>query len=125
MLLLIDSDDRVSPNYIEKIIKKINEEEFDYCYISWKSDNNEYVIKEEPLDWNHCVWNCIYKKSTIGNERFNENFNLDEDGDFNKRVRKGKRTNILDILYLYSWQERDDSLSSLYASGKIKFRRDE
>ncbi len=124
-IAFIDSDDRVSPNYIEKIIKKINEEEFDYCYISWKSDNNEYVIKEEPLDWNHCVWNCIYKKSTIGNERFNENFNLDEDGDFNKRVRKGKRTNILDILYLYSWQERDDSLSSLYASGKIKFRRDE
>ena len=121
----IDSDDLVTSDYIEKIINKINSEDFDYCYISWKTDSNEYIIKDEPLPWNSCVWNCIYKKSLIGIERFNENLNINEDGDFNNRVRKGKRTNIEDVLYIYNWNERDDSLTSLYLKGLLKLEKDE
>ncbi|MBR2828593.1 MAG: glycosyltransferase [Bacilli bacterium] len=120
-ITFIDSDDLVESNYIEKIINKIDTEDFDYCYISWKTKNCEYIIKEEPPEWNCCVWNCIYKKDIIGNERFNENYNLSEDKDFNIRVRKGKRTNIEDILYIYNWKERENSLSSLCAKGIINF----
>ena len=122
-IVFIDSDDKITNNYIDKIINKIDTEKFDYCYFGWKTREHEYIIKEEPLEWNHCVWDCIYSRELIGNERFNEDYNLNEDGDFNNRVRKGKRTNILDILYLYSWQEREDSISGLYSSGKIKFNR--
>jgi len=124
-IAFIDSDDLITDNYVETILNKINSEDFDYCYISWKCNDHEYIIKDEPLDWNHSVWNCIYKRDIIGNERFNENFNLNEDGDFNKRVRKGKKANIEDVLYIYSFKEREDSLSSLYSNGKIKFKRDE
>lgn len=123
-ITFIDSDDLVESNYIEKIINKINKEDFDYCYISWKTKDSVYIIKEEPPEWNCCVWNCIYKKEIIGKERFNENYNLSEDKDFNIRVRKGKRTNIEDILYIYSWKEREDSLSSLCAKGIINFTKE-
>ena len=124
-ITFIDSDDQVTSDYIEKIMNKINSEDFDYCYISWKTNDSIYIIKDEPPEWNHCVWNCIYKKDLIGNERFNENYNLDEDGDFNIRVRKGKKANIEDVLYIYSWKERDDCISNLIATGRLKYRRDE
>ena len=123
-IAFIDSDDQVTNYYIEKVMNKINSEDFEYCYISWKTKDSEHVITDEPPEWNHCVWNCIYKKELIGNERFNENYNLDEDGDFNNRVRKGKRANIEDILYIYSWKERDDCISNLIATGRMKYRRD-
>ena len=121
----IDSDDMVTNDYIEKILKKIDEEAFDYCYFGWRSGDKTYLIEEEPLEWNHSVWNCIYKKDMIGKERFNENYNIDEDGDFNDRVRKGKRANIMDILYIYAFEERSDSISSLYSQGKIGFKKNE
>ena len=31
----VDSDDLVADNYVEKIIEKINEDHFDYCYFGW------------------------------------------------------------------------------------------
>lgn len=99
-ILFIDSDDIITKNYIEVILNKLNED-FDYCYISWKSDFAVITIKDKPPEWNCCVWNCIYKKDLIGNERFNPNLIIAEDYDFNKRVRKGKYTSIQDIIYIY------------------------
>lgn len=120
-ITFIDSDDLVTDNYVKSILEKIEKEDFDYCYFGWKCGESNYLIDDEPLDWNHSVWNCIYKKEIIGNERFDERYNIDEDGNFNERVRKGKKANLLDILYIYSWQERSDSISSLYSQGKIGF----
>ena len=123
-ITFIDSDDMISNDYIKVIIDKIDKEHFDYCYFGWQTKNNKYIIEEEPPKWNHCIWNCIYKRDIIGDNKFNEDYNLDEDGDFNNRVRKGKRSNILDILYTYSFLEREDSISSLYKNGIIDFHKD-
>lgn len=102
-ILFIDSDDTIANNYIEIIKKKIEQDSnnFDYCYFSWSSQYNTIIINDEPPEWNGCVWNCIYKKELIGNERFNPNMQIAEDYDFNKRVRRGKRGNINNILYFY------------------------
>lgn len=99
-ILFIDSDDMIAMNYIKVITNKLKED-FDYCYLSWKSDFALIVIKDKPPIWNCCVWNCIYKKELIGNERFNPNLIIAEDYDFNKRVQKGKYTSIQDIIYIY------------------------
>ena len=117
-IVFIDSDDLVSENYIEKIINKIHNSSFDYCYYGWATNNASIVIYEEPLEWNTCVWNCIYKRETIGNNRFDPNINIGEDKYFNELVRKGKRENILDILYYYNWG-RPNSVSVLFSEGKI------
>lgn len=107
-IAFVDSDDMVSPDYIEKILTK-TKEEWNYCYISWRTKNQKFIIRKEPPSWNCCVWNCIYKRELIGNERFNPELRIAEDYDFNKRVRKGKRANIKDILYIYD-MERPNSL---------------
>lgn len=97
----IDIDDLISNDYISTILEKIKEE-WDYCFISWKTSSNTIIIKDNPPNWNCCVWNCIYKKEIIGNERFNPNLRIAEDYDFNIRVRKGKKANIEKVLYYYN-----------------------
>lgn len=100
-ITFIDSDDTISDDYIETILKK-TKEEWDYCLFSWQTNYNKIIIKDEPPKWNCCVWNCIYKKELIGKERFNPKLIIAEDFDFNKRVRKGKKANIEKILYFYN-----------------------
>lgn len=101
-ICFIDSDDIVEPDYVDTILTKIDSEDFDYCYYSWQSPYHTIIISNEPPEWNCCVWNCVYKKDIIGNERFNPELKIAEDYDFNKRVRKGKRANITKVLYYYN-----------------------
>lgn len=124
-ITFIDSDDNVSEDYVEKILDKIKTSEFDYCLFSWKAEGKlkgEYIIKDEPPSWNTSVWNCIYKKDLIGKTRFNKIKQISEDTDFNTAVRKGKKDNLLDILYIYN-SGREDSLTDLYSKGKIGEQR--
>ena len=114
-IVFIDSDDMIKPNYIEKILNKINTEDFDYCYFGWQSPAFRIIIEDEPPDWNLCVWNCIYKKEIIENERFNPAIIIGEDYDFNIRVRKGKKSTIKEILYYYN-----DTPNSLMKRGTSK-----
>lgn len=109
-IAFIDSDDLVSHRYIQVIRNKIDNEDFDYCYISWKGKSNTIIIVNEPPKWNCCVWNCIYKQDIIGKERFNPIYKMAEDYDFNDRVRKGKKANITEILYYYN-EETPNSLT--------------
>lgn len=100
-ITFIDSDDLVKPNYVQSILNKIILTSFDYCYFSWESKVNKIIIRNEPPSWNCCVWNCVYRRETIGNERFDPKLKIAEDYDFNRRVRRGKKQNILDVLYYY------------------------
>ena len=122
-IAFIDADDMVSDDYIQTILDK-TKEDWDYCYISWKGKTNTVIIKDNPPKWNCCVWNCIYKKDLIGNERFKPELKMAEDYDFNQRVRKGKKANIIKILYYYN----EDTPNSLTKQGQIyneKYRSDE
>lgn len=110
----IDIDDMVSDNYIKTILDK-TKEEWDYCYISWECSTHKIIIKDNPPKWNCCVWNCIYKKELIENERFKPELKMAEDYDFNNRVRKGKRANITKIIYYYN----EDTPNSLTKQGEL------
>jgi len=98
----IDADDIVESDYVDTILAKIDSEDFDYCYFGWQSPYYTIRITDEPPDWNCCVWDCVYKRVTIGDERFNPELKIAEDYDFNKRVKKGKKANIDKILYYYN-----------------------
>lgn len=119
-IAFIDSDDYIPEYYIEKILEK-TKEKWDYCFMSWQAiglSNSIYIIEDKPLDTNTCVWDCIYRRDLIGDKRFIPNMQIAEDQDFNERVRHGKKANITDIMYYYR-TGRNDSLSALFASGKI------
>lgn len=122
-IAFIDSDDMVSNNYIEIILNKIKSSDFDYCYISWEMPGSKQVIEDEPIWWNTCVWNCIYRKDLIGDKRFDLKCNMGEDVKFNKEVRKGKKDNIKEIIYFYK-NIRPGSLSHNYHSGKMPYTRE-
>lgn len=98
-ITFIDSDDLVSDDYISTILEA-TKENWDYCYFGWKSKYNTVI--GEPPSWNCCVWNCIYKKDLIGENRFDPNLKIAEDYDFNKKVRKGTYKVINKILYYYN-----------------------
>lgn len=100
-IVFIDSDDLVKHNFISSIKSKIKET-WDYCYFSWETDNQQIIINNNPPSWNCCVWNCIYKRSLIGDNRFDPKLKKAEDYDFNKRVRKGIKANLKKVLYHYN-----------------------
>lgn len=118
-IAFIDSDDMVSADYIEKILNK-TKEEWDYCYISWQQNNIACLIKDEPPSWNCCIWNCIYKKELIGDTRFNPQLKKAEDWEFNKKVKKGKKAIIPNVLYTYN--NTDGSLSKQKDTYNDKYR---
>ena len=105
-IAFIDSDDLVSNMYVRRILDK-TKEEWDYCFISWKTNNCEIKIEDYPPKWNCCVWNCIYKKSLIGNIRFDPKLIIAEDYVFNQKVRKGIKANIRKVLYYYEQYSKD------------------
>ena len=121
-LAWVDSDDLIVDNYVEKILQKIDKQDFDYCYLSWKNSNDvEFIIDDEPDSWNTCVWNCVYKKSAVNYHRFDVNIFYGEEIPFNQKVRKGIKANIKDIMYIYNM--REESLTDLYSKQLIpKYR---
>lgn len=110
-ILFIDSDDLVVDNYIEEIRKSFKYE-YDYCYFSWKCRTMEIIIKNKPPKWNCCVWNCIYKRTLIGDIRFNPELRIAEDYEFNQKVRKGIYRSIKKVLYIYNIDTPDSLIKS-------------
>ena len=120
-IVFCDSDDMVSENYVEKILEKIKNSVFDYCFFGWTGIgriNGNYIITGEPPKWNTSIWNCIYKRELIGNNRFDETLQIGEDEKFNLQVRKGKRENIPELLYTY-YTEREDNITGRYIHKEI------
>ena len=104
-ITFIDSDDLVKNNYIDKIFEKIENEDFDYCLMSWYSDRFDVDVSGGRPAWNCSVWGIVYKRELIGNTRFN-NLRVGEDYVFNQEVLKGKCSIIPDFLYYYRTNEK-------------------
>lgn len=101
-IVFVDADDMVTDDFVKVLLDKIDSEEFDYCLFSWNYNGEDIIIEDEPPVWNTSACNCIYKRTLIGNERFNPDIRIGEDGEFNSRVRKGKKANITKVLYFYN-----------------------
>ena len=86
--------------------------------MSWSWSRGHIIINNEPPSWNASVWNCVYKKSLIGDNKFDTSRNIAEDKDFNKRVRRGIKANIPDVIYYYT-DGRRDSLTNRYSRKEI------
>lgn len=108
----IDADDLVPKNFIEKVLEKIKAD-YDVIDLSWKSLNHEGVQHDHILksddDWltNPSVCTRIFKRSFIGETRFNEKKDSTEDEDFSRKlgyIYKDPAINhgsITDYMYFY------------------------
>lgn len=98
-IAFIDSDDMITVDYVEILLKAIEENPTDVIYFNW-ADFNENMIIRHPE--NYAVWKAIYKKEIL--PRFNEDVKYNEDvffqEDLNRRVYSKKY--IDRVLYIYN-----------------------
>ena len=134
----IDADDLVSEHFVDKILEKTKEEP-DIIELSWKSlTKNNWNIDaklhsdQERLS-NPSVCTRVFKRSFIGDIRFNVHKDSTEDEDFSRKVgyyipvgdrplRDNKTVVITDYMYFY----RDDvpmSKTKRYAAGLMNTKK--
>lgn len=126
----IDADDLVADNYLATIIDKIKAEQFDYCYLSWKTMPGGWQcsvqlrsVEDKFPGFNLCVWNRVYKTATFGDMRFNPKKLWSEDADFIYRLNEhGKKSFISDIIYYYR-PDTPDSWTKKMMSGQLDYTR--
>ena len=123
-IVFIDSDDRVSDDYIAKVLKAI-ESDPDTVYLSWKSMDGRFgkTIRNQNDKfgpYNRCVWNRAFKKTYIKGMKFDENMPVAEDDDFLKRLPEAKsHTFVSEPIYFYR-VGRKDGLSMRKAQGEFE-----
>ena len=129
-IAFIDADDLVVDNYINTILKKIETEHFDYCYLSWKTfggwscDVKLRSIEDKFPPFNLCLWNRIYRRDMIGDVRLNTNKAIAEDAEFIRTVKEEgrKKAFIGEYMYLYR-SDTPNSLTKRFGEGKLDMRR--
>ena len=105
-ITFIDAEDLGSDDFVEKILEKIDDG-FDYCLMSWKSDNFYIDVSGGRPLWNCSVWGMVYHRDLIGDVRFNE-MRVAEDYVFNNEVLKNNAfcRVIPECLYYYRHNEK-------------------
>ena len=105
-ITFVDADDLVSPHFIKTILEKINSSTFDYCLMSWKHQENRFIVNvtQGRPEWNCSVWGILFKADNLKNIRFNDK-KFAEDFDFNQQALIGKQEIIPDFLYYYGSNE--------------------
>ena len=130
-IAFVDADDLVSADYISKVMEKIKTEQFDYCYLSWKTIGHDwnYEVKLKSIDdkfppFNLCVWNRVYKRTMIGTHRFNVRKRVAEDAEFIHDLKETgkKKAFIPEIIYEYR-SDTPNSITKRFRKGQIKDAR--
>ena len=102
----IDSDDLVSEDFVSEILKRTNENP-DIIEFSWRSLNSSIFMQPVSATTRNPFPGCVlrtFKRSYIGNIRFNEQKDATEDEDFSRRLGylwHDNRVSISKYLYFY------------------------
>lgn len=129
----IDADDLVPSYFIEKLLKKI-EEAPDMIDYSWRSLNKEGLQQGYKLKNNNdrlknpSVCTRCFKRSFLGDVRFNEKKDSTEDEDFSRKVgyldpaKEFKHAAITDYMYYYRTAV-DNSKVKRFKKGMMRTKR--
>lgn len=98
-IAFIDSDDLVSFDYIEEILKHL---QYDIIFLSWRGHKYNITIYDKPPKWNCSVWCRVYKKDIIGKTRFREDLKIAEDWVFNQEINYKTSHAITNQIYFYN-----------------------
>ena len=128
----IDSDDLISEKFIETVLERIKDGA-DVINLSWRTMSGGYQVDHRLRDRsdrlpNPSVCTRIFKRSAIGDNRFNTKKDSTEDEDFSRRLgylnpkSDLKQDAITDYMYFYrSYSET--SKTQRYAKGLTKTKR--
>ena len=107
----IDADDRIPPYYVKVLFKKIDETQADVIEYSWKFDVGTYEVRlqsDNDYQVNPAVWCRCFKRSFLGDIRFNELKDSTEDEDFSRKVgymEAGDYKHVVISEYMYYYRE--------------------
>ena len=127
-IAFIDADDMIAKDYICKVKDKIQNNK-DYIELSWKSltpDGMQFncrVSSTQRLQ-NPSVCTRVFKRSFIGDLRFNESRDAGEDEQFTRflDLSRGSRGAIASYMYFYRTDVKN-SLVKRYKQGKTRTKR--
>ena len=132
-IAFIDADDMVPQYYVQKLIKKA-EGGYDVIDFSWKSldtrgnQHNYVLLSDAERLPNPSVCTRAFKRSFIGDVRFNEKKDSTEDEDFSRKLGyldrdgKFKHGSISEYMYFYRTSV-DDSKIKRFKKGIMKTKR--
>jgi len=106
-IALIDSDDLISDDYVETLLKAINEHTEDVIIFDWQDMNTGAVVHHPS---NYAPWKAIYKKEIM--PLFKEGWIYSYDVPFQEDLanKKPSVTYLDKVLYYYN-SNRDGSLT--------------
>ena len=124
----IDADDMIAKTYISNVLKK-TEKGVDYIELSWKSlttNGNQFncrVTNSQRLQ-NPSVCTRVFKRSFIGDMRFNELRDAGEDEEFTRRLdlSGGQRDYITPYMYFYRSDVKDSQVKR-FKAGRTRTKR--
>ena len=108
-ITFMDADDFVPDYYVQKLLLKIEESDADVIEYSWRFDVGTYEVRlqsDDDYQVNPAVWCRCFKRSFLGDNRFNELKDSTEDEDFSRKVGfmepgNYKHVVIKDFMYYY------------------------
>lgn len=129
-IAFIDADDLVADNYVATLLNKIDTEHFDYIELSWKSLpglTEQYVCKMNSFDdvmKNPSACTRAFKRSFIGDVRFNTKKLSSEDENFTRQLdfKNGKRAIATEFMYYYR-TNNPNSKSHRFWRGELETRQ--
>lgn len=127
ILAFVDADDLLSDNYCEYIISRADEE-WDYMDLSWKSleDSRYMYILHSDSDSlpNPSASTRVFKRSFVGDIRFNEKKDAAEDEDFTRHlgIKRAKHVCSTDVMYYYRYTTPGSSYKR-FLEGRSKTKR--
>lgn len=112
-ITFIDSDDRIAPDYIEKILEAIKTKVPIY-------QTDFYILNDLHRDKELKNRNTgvIYRNDIIKNVRYNESRNYGEDKEFNDNLRD-YQVELIDTYYYYNYGINPDCMTYKYSRGEI------
>lgn len=112
-ITFIDVDDRVAPDYIEKILEAIKSKAPIY-------QTDFYILNDlhHDTELKNRNTGVIYRNDIIKNVRYNESRNYGEDKEFNDNLRSYP-VELIDTYYYYNYGINPDCMTYKYSRGEI------
>lgn len=106
-IAFIDSDDMISMDYVEQLLKAIDEIGKDEILFSW-ADPKTMQIMERPI--NRAIWKAIYRREIV--PKFDEKLEYNTDAQFQKDLSKIRHSKgyLRRLLYFYN-SNREGSIT--------------
>lgn len=111
-ITFIDADDSIPEYYVQKLLLKIEESNADVIEYSWRFDVGTYEVilkSDDDYQVNPAVWCRAFKRSFLGDIRFNELKDSTEDEDFSRKVgymEAGDYSHVVISDFMYYYREK-------------------